>query len=276
MKKKVILLVAAAGFLFSCTDRTVNQIIQSQKAHIVALAYQSRSESFDTVFTGCSAAIYNVSAVPLVTLNSDTLLPLNLDYSFFETYGIEASPGESLTMRVTAGEQASSATVLQPGALTVTSPAAQIVCISSGESTEVAWNPASFAEWYGLVFHWSVQWYDTYSLTYHYTFVDTLAVTGETALSISAERLWAKPDTNWVATDWLGFYYLVAGNGTKPVAGEAGNFIGEGTGFLVGMYLTDWFILQPCYALQQTSGLEPPTDRPYEDMFKRLFKKHKS
>ncbi len=276
MKRKALLLVVAAALLFSCTDRTVNQIIQSQMAHIVALVYQSRSESFDTVFTGCSAAVYNVSVVPLVTLNSDTLLPLNLDYSFFEKYNIEASPGESLTMRVTASEQSASAKVLQPGALIVTSPASQSVCISSGESTGVAWNPASFAEWYGLVFHWSVQWFDTYSFTYHYTFVDTLAVTGETALSISAGQLWAKPDTNWVATDWLGFYYLVAGNGTKPVAGEAGNFTGDGTGFLVGMYLTDWFILLPCYGLQQASGLEPPSEPPYEDMKKRFFKRGKS
>jgi hypothetical protein len=276
MKRKAILLAAAAGLLFSCTDKTVNQITQSQLAHIVALAYQSQSVSFDTVFTGCSASIYNVSAVPLVTLNSDTLLPLNLDYSFYEKYGIEALPGESLTLRVVAGDQVSSASVVQPGALVVTSPTAQNVCIGLGESSAVVWNRTSFAEWYGLVFHWSVQWYDTLTFSYHYTFVDTLAVTGETAITCSAGQLWAKPDSNWMATDWLGFYYLAAGSGTMPVAGEAGNVTGDGTGFLTGMYLTDWFILVPCYALRQVSGMEPPADRPYEDMLKRLFKRGKS
>lgn len=271
---KIGVLLAAFVLALSCTDKTVNEITQILPlAHTVGIVYQSEYVYLDTVYTGCFASVYNVRSYPAVTLNNDTLLIAGIDYSSFEKLGLPLVSGQSYTMKVADQGNISSATIVQPSPLVVVSPDTMESCINSGDSLVLAWN-SNPAGWYLVQLYWYADWFDTVNFVYTYTAFDTLLVTNDTSYVFSSSRLWAPPPgANWVANWWDCDFFFGTADGPKPVPGTPGNFTGSGTGFLLGLNLTDWYDLDPCYGGLAVGQEERVFGRPEEEIKKRLVQR---
>jgi hypothetical protein len=271
----VIFLVVGSGLIaLRCTRKDINQITYvNPLPHIAAFLATYPDYPPGQTWTRCRAVVYNVASIPVVRLNQDTLPPIDFYNITYEKTGLDVSAGTQYTLAVQDQDRVAAATILQPDSLHVVFPTDRFSCLAERESVFTAWNDVPYAQWYIIVFQWTVAWVDSSTLERKYFEYDTVLVTPDTSYTFSTGRLWVQPDSNMFPADWLGNFYLIAGNGPAPIPGSLGNFTGDGTGFFMSMYLTDWYWLYPpdvCINPSEEKTTKPHSSQ-FEDFVKRIL-----
>jgi hypothetical protein len=191
----------------------------------------------DALPTNASIYVSNISSIPTVKLNQDSITFMYLGVqssSYWDTLRT-ITEGDEVQLTIIGNQGEAGATVRIPRQFRIQSPDPDSIFILLPHSNfSASWTSSGFSNYYYAYFYLNYSYVPTGGGYKYFSFdIDTILST--TSISIPAAKLFP-PDFDSLTSNWSngGAFNVEAVNGPKPEVGAEGNVTGDGIGFFFG------------------------------------------
>lgn len=257
--KKLMLLIPIILLIISCGGG-------GERASIEAYIYAWHSNN--VLYREADIEIYKYNgfkAIPLVTVNEETLQVDNLSYSPYTFHYIEDIPwvilGSECKIEVDYGDGRGDATDTLPAEFRITSPIDGDT-LHKGSDLNIAWQSSTGADWYWLYIDIDYDYIDTSGSWDNFSFsLDTIMHT--TSYTLSASIIF--PGDVDSITGSSNYVDLASVAGPDLIPGTEGNIKGNAVGFFWCSY----------YAQAIYFGVNDMAGKPDKDYEAEIRKRHR-
>jgi hypothetical protein len=173
--------------------------------------------------------VANAEVIPSVKINNQEL---KWDGWFSYDGEFPLTSGADYNLVVAAGIKTATASVKLPGDFSITTPASGYV-LPKGQSLNVSWNSASYADFYRGYLSINYSYRDT-SGNYRYFYYSGDTILSGTSITYPSNLLFPNLSEIDSIRYGYGYFYVYAFDGPALTPGTSGNVTGDGIGFFWG------------------------------------------